>query len=73
MSLFQAKQLKVGFGDSVLIDNLSFTLEAGQVKPITGPSGTGKSSLLRVLAGLTDPFYGQLRFQEKDPREIGWP
>lgn len=73
MPLFHAKELKVGFGETVLIDELTFELEKSQIKPITGPSGTGKSSLLRVLAGLTNPISGQIHFQDKSPEQIGWP
>lgn len=73
MALFQAEKLRVAFGETVLIDDLSFTLEAGQIKAIQGPSGTGKSSLLRVLAGLIDAAAGELRFKDQKPADIGWP
>ncbi|WP_326944719.1 MULTISPECIES: ABC transporter ATP-binding protein [unclassified Amycolatopsis] len=40
------------------VDNLSFTVEAGQLASIVGPSGCGKSTLLRCIAGLTPPTDG---------------
>lgn len=42
----------------VAVNNLSFTVEAGQLASIVGPSGCGKSTLLRCVAGLTPPTEG---------------
>jgi heme exporter protein A len=51
--------------DRVLFENLSFQLTAGQVLYIQGKNGAGKSSLLRLLAGLTLPEDGQILFHGK--------
>ncbi|MBY0418177.1 MAG: cytochrome c biogenesis heme-transporting ATPase CcmA [Pararheinheimera sp.] len=51
--------------DRVLFENLSFQLSAGQVLYIQGKNGAGKSSLLRLLAGLTSPEDGQILFHGK--------
>ena len=45
-------------GDRVLFAGLSFALEAGEALQVAGANGTGKSSLLRILAGLLRPFAG---------------
>ncbi|WP_410669778.1 ABC transporter ATP-binding protein [Amycolatopsis sp. cmx-4-68] len=42
------------------VDDLSFTVEAGQLASIVGPSGCGKSTLLRCIAGLTPPTEGSV-------------
>jgi heme exporter protein A len=47
-----ATKLKGRRGDSVLFDDLSFTIAHGEALVITGPNGAGKSTLLRILAGL---------------------
>jgi heme exporter protein A len=46
-------------------ENLNFQLSAGQVLYIQGKNGAGKSSLLRLLAGLTLPEDGQILFRGK--------
>ena len=45
-------------GDRVLFRGLSFELNAGEALQVAGPNGTGKSSLLRIVAGLLRPFPG---------------
>lgn len=45
-------------GERLLFRGLSFALQAGEALQVAGPNGTGKSSLLRILAGLLRPFDG---------------
>jgi len=45
-------------GERLLFRGLSFTLTAGEALQVVGPNGTGKSSLIRILAGLLRPFAG---------------
>ena len=47
--------------DRVLLDDLSFTIEPGQIVALVGPSGAGKSTLLRALAGAIEPDAGEVR------------
>ncbi|TAL13377.1 MAG: energy-dependent translational throttle protein EttA, partial [Frankiales bacterium] len=60
----EAKDLKKGFGDRVLIDNLSFTLPRGGIVGIIGPNGVGKTTLFKTIVGIEQPDAGELRVGE---------
>lgn len=52
------------FGERVILDNLGFTIAAGETVAILGKSGTGKTTLLRILAGLDRVDVGVVRVPE---------
>ncbi|MEH6758132.1 MAG: heme ABC exporter ATP-binding protein CcmA [Parasphingorhabdus sp.] len=60
----RAETLSCVRGDKLLFRNLNFALTPGQAGLITGPNGVGKSSLLRLIAGLLDPFSGTIETPE---------
>jgi len=55
-----AEKLACRRGDRVLFSDLNFALSPGDALQIVGSNGIGKSSLLRILAGLMRPFLGQV-------------
>ncbi len=50
-----------GFGERLLIDNLSFAVPPGAIVGIIGPNGAGKSTLFRMLSGQEQPDQGNIR------------
>lgn len=54
------KNVSKGFGDRLLIDNLSFTIPAGAIVGIIGPNGAGKSTLFNMIAGKDKPDSGEI-------------
>jgi energy-dependent translational throttle protein EttA len=60
----EAEHLSKGFGDRLLIDDLSFSLPRGGIVGIIGPNGAGKTTLFRMIMGLEKPDSGSLRLGE---------
>lgn len=50
----------------LILDQISLSLEEGKILAIVGPSGGGKSTLLRLLSGLEHPMDGEIRINNKD-------
>ena len=60
MALLDVRNLSLEFGGNTVLRDLSFTLDRGEVKVVMGPSGSGKSSLLRCLNLLQKPTGGKI-------------
>lgn len=56
----RAEALSCVRGDKLLFRDLNFALAPGQAGLVAGPNGVGKSSLLRLIAGLLEPFSGTI-------------
>ena len=59
--VIETKNVTKGFGDRVLIDNLSFSLPAGGIVGVIGPNGAGKTTLFRMFVGEEQPDSGEQR------------
>ncbi len=62
--VIEAKDLRKGFDDRVLIDNLSFTLPRNGIVGVIGPNGVGKTTLFKTIVGLEPLDGGDLRVGE---------
>src|SRR2546426_1396961 len=60
----EARKLKKGYGDLLLIENLDFTLPRGGIGGVTGPNGSGKTTLFRMITGQEKPDSGTLKIGE---------
>ena len=60
----EASKLTKGFGERVLIDDLSFSLPRGGIVGIIGPNGAGKTTLFKMITGEQKPDSGSLRIGE---------
>ncbi|KRN18612.1 hypothetical protein FC75_GL000552 [Lacticaseibacillus camelliae DSM 22697 = JCM 13995] len=56
--LLEVKNLSFNYGKQPILDDLSFTIEAGTIVGLVAPNGTGKSTLLRNVTGLLRPKHG---------------
>ncbi|MEE2676124.1 MAG: energy-dependent translational throttle protein EttA [Planctomycetota bacterium] len=59
--VIEANNISKGFGDKLLMENLSFSLPAGGIVGVIGPNGAGKTTLFRMLTGQDTPDSGELR------------
>jgi sulfate-transporting ATPase len=57
----EAEGLRKGFGDRLLIEDLSFKLPRGGIVGVIGPNGAGKTTLFRMITGQEQPDAGELR------------
>ncbi len=57
----EVDDLRKGFGDQLLIDDLSFQLPPGGIVGVIGPNGAGKTTLFRMIAGTEEPDSGTIR------------
>jgi len=60
----EAKALVKGYGDRLLIDELSFSLPPGGIVGVIGPNGAGKTTLFRMITGAEKPDAGTIRLGE---------
>lgn len=65
-SLIEVKNLSFKRGERVIYDDVSLNIRRGQITAIMGPSGTGKTTLLRLICGQLTPEQGQVLLDGKD-------
>jgi ATP-binding cassette ChvD family protein len=59
--VIEAEKLRKGFGDRVLIGDLSFSLPRNGIVGVIGPNGVGKTTLFKTIVGLEEPDGGEVR------------
>jgi ATP-binding cassette ChvD family protein len=66
----EARKLRKGYGDLLLMDDVTFTLPRGGIVGVIGPNGAGKTTLFRMMTGKEQPDAGTLRLG--DTVQIGY-
>lgn len=70
MSLVRAKNIWKVYGDNIILENVNFSMKAGEFCALVGPSGCGKTTFLKMLLGMDTPSRGELFFEDKEyPKE----
>jgi phospholipid/cholesterol/gamma-HCH transport system ATP-binding protein len=61
--IIQLRGVSQAFGKNVILDEMDLNIYPGEGLGIIGPSGTGKSTILRIIAGLLTPDKGEVYIQ----------
>lgn len=64
--MIEVKNIRKGFGDKIVINDVSATMEAGKCNLIIGSSGSGKTVFMKCLVGLFEPDSGQILYNGDD-------
>ena len=70
MKIFELEHLGLASPEKIMLEDVSLSVEAGAHLTITGPSGSGKSSLLKLLAALVSPSSGRIVYQGRDLEDL---
>ncbi len=68
--MLEVSNLACSRGDHTLFTGLSFSLAAGELMQVRGENGSGKTSLLRTLCGFMHPVAGEIRWHERNVKEL---
>lgn len=65
--VIEATALSKRYGSIVAVDNLTLTIESGEIYGLLGPNGSGKTTTILMLLGLTEPTSGHVQVLGRDP------
>ena len=65
-SILKIKNVSSGYGSTVIVNNLSFEVDQGQILSITGSNGMGKTTLMKTIMGLIHAREGKVIFKNAD-------
>ena len=71
MSLLQVRGVSRHFGSLVAVDNVSLTVEPGELRAVIGPNGAGKTTFFNLISGFFPPTKGTIVFDDTDI--TAWP
>lgn len=69
--VIKARKLKIAFGSKIVLNEIDLDLYPGETLAVIGPSGTGKSTVLRVMTGLLAPTSGSVIIQGREVNGFG--
>ena len=71
MSLLRVQNVSRHFGNLIAVDQVSMTVEPGELRAVIGPNGAGKTTFFNMISGFFPPTAGTIVFDEKDI--TAWP
>ena len=62
--IIEFKNVSLSYGDRLILDNISFKINSGQIFGMLGPNGVGKSTIFNLLTGLISPNSGEIKIND---------
>lgn len=66
-NIIEIENLKKAYGNTVVLDGISFSLGKGEIVGLLGPNGSGKTSLIKIITGLIKDYEGQVHIESNKP------
>jgi iron complex transport system ATP-binding protein len=68
--MLEINQCSIQFDDALILDQVSLSIQAGEIYGIIGPNGSGKTTLLRTISGLLKPVPGDIKVQGRELQKL---
>ena len=65
-SIIQFENVSLSYGNRLILDNINFKINEGQIFGMLGPNGVGKSTIFNLITGLINPKYGKIKIDGED-------
>ena len=65
-SVVEFDNISLAYGNRLILDNINFKINKGQIFGMLGPNGVGKSTIFNLITGLISPKSGMIKIQDKD-------
>jgi lipopolysaccharide export system ATP-binding protein len=65
-SIIEFENISLSYGDRLILDNISFKINEGQIFGMLGPNGVGKSTIFNLMTGLITPKHGKIKINGED-------
>ena len=65
-SIIEFKNISLSYGNRLILDNINFKINEGQIFGMLGPNGVGKSTIFNLITGLISPKYGKIFINGQD-------
>ena len=65
-SVIEFENISISYGNRIILDNINFKINEGQIFGMLGPNGVGKSTIFNLITGLVKPRNGKIKIQGQD-------
>ena len=65
-SIIEFENVTLAYGNRIILDNISFKINEGQIFGMLGPNGVGKSTIFNLITGLINPKHGKIKINGED-------